>query len=241
VAITLFSVASSMSAAAATSVSVTLTSHATDDLIIIFGGGREDSPADSLAVSGYTAIGSQAFLDIGATGLTYHAWYKFATSGAESNPTITGAGSATGGCFGYSAVYRGVDKTTPLSGVTPLQGTNAASSTFTPPSITPDSASTRLVVSGTASSDDNAHNSSAAPQGFTQQANLFTTTGLDITLAHHDKEVTQASAVTLPTYTQTTLGPDEWAYKTFVLRPAAATFSSPPPDLVRRNRQLTVR
>jgi hypothetical protein len=218
-----------MDAAAATSVAVTLTAHRTDDLIIIWGGGREDSTADNLALSGYTAIGTQAFVDLGNNALTFHAWYKFATSSSESNPTITGAGSATGGCFGSCAVYRGVDTTTPLSDVTPLQGTAAAASTYTPPSITPDSASTRVVVSGIATADDNAVNASDAgqDQGFLAHTNLWSTVGLDITLAMFNKKVTQNTAVTLPTYTQTVFGPDAWAYKTFVLRPLLG-FQNPP-------------
>ena len=222
----------SLAAAAATSVSVTLPSHQTNDLIIVVGGGREDSPADSLAVSGYTAIGSQAFLDLGSNAITLHAWYKFATSGSESNPTITGAGSATGGTFGFAVVYRGVNQTTPLSGVTPLQGTSAAAATYTPPSITPDSAIERTVISIVATPDDN-NLSATTAQGFTTVAggtSYNTTTGLDIAFCFAEKAVTQSSAVTLPTYTENANGNDAWAYKSFVLRPAAisgvASFSA---------------
>jgi hypothetical protein len=218
-----------MAAAAATSVAVVLPSHSTNDLIIVFGGGREDSTADALDISGYTAIGTQAFLDIGTSAITLHAWYKFATSGAESNPTITGAGSAAGGCFGFAVVYSGVDQTTPLSGVTVLQGTNAAADQFTPPQITPDSASERMVISAVATSDNNAL-AIVTSQSFTTRASgasYETTTGLDLSFAQTEKAVTQATAVTLPTYDITALGTDEWAYKTFVLRPDAnATFST---------------
>lgn len=218
----------SLAAAAATSVTVTLPSHSTGNLIVVYGGAREDSPAPTLAVSGYTAIGTQAFLDAGSNGIALHAWYKFAASGAESDPTITGAGSATGGCFGFAIVFSGVDSTTPLSGVTPDQGTGSASTTYTPPSITPDSSATRWVVAAVASMDDNDLSMQNANSfaNIVSSINYMTTTGLDISFAVSYREVATSGAVGLPTYVQNQNGPDEWAYKTFVLRPDAGTVAA---------------
>jgi Tol biopolymer transport system component len=216
------SASGTQAATTANSTAVTLPTHQTGDLILLVLTSREDNPTPVHSITGgsgaYTQIGATQFLDLGTTGIAQSVWYRFATSGSETNPT---ANCPTPDVLAAHAhIFRGVDPTTPLDGVTVLQGTNAAATTFTPASITTGTDGA-WVVSVVSTADDNALNHSAA-QSFTLRAsgaNYDTTTGSDCAQGVATREIANGStSVTMPTWNQSLVGADAWAYHTFVLR-----------------------
>ena len=126
----------SFSSAQAVSLTITLPSHQTDDYIVIMVGNGEDSPQPTIdsgtITTNYTPLGTLGFLDYGNGGISTHMYYRKATSGAESNPTITwNTGSATGGgVWALAAVYRstiGWHDTNPIS-LNPASGVSTGTS-----------------------------------------------------------------------------------------------------------------
>jgi hypothetical protein len=107
---------SSQSFTASASISTVLQAHATNDLLLVClsqdGGGTTISTASS----GWAMLGTQA-----ASGASRQAWaYKVAASGAEADPTFSGA---TDEWIATVLVIRDADATNPF-GATPTSGTD---------------------------------------------------------------------------------------------------------------------
>ena len=193
------------------------------DLVLIYAANGEDSPQPSVTTppSGYTQRGSGVFLDYGAGGITGTLWYKFAQAG-DTNPSITWntGNSTSGGLWAVIVVYRGVDPTSPFDLASVSEGTNAAATTFTPPSVTTQT-DNAWVVSFIQTGDNNANIlNSGNEQGFTARlsgSSFQTTTGSDAGFGVADKAIATAGSVTLPTWEQSTVGADAWGYQTIGL------------------------
>lgn len=187
------------------------------DLLLVVVTTREDSPTPVHTVTGYTQIGSTQFLDLGTTGIAQSLWYKFAGS-SESAPSCSCPTPNV--IAAHVLAFRGVAETTLLD-FTTSQNTNAASTTFTPPSVTTVEAGV-WVISAVSTADDNALALSSA-QSFTLRtggADYDTTDGGDCAQGVATRAITSGgTSVTMPTWNQTAFGADAWAYHTIGLRP----------------------
>ena len=187
---------------------------------------REDSPTPvhGVTTSGvsWTQIGSTRFLDIGTTGIALSNWYRFAASGAETAPAVTCPTPTT--LAAIIAGYNGVDQTTPLDGVTPTGGTNAAATTLQPGGGTGITTATAnaWVVNCVCTPDDN-QLTQLIDNGFAH--NYFGTSYQSAALTDWSagsswQQKATPGNVTGPTWNQDLNGADEWAWQMFVLRPA---------------------
>lgn len=213
-------------------------SYDVDDLLIASIATREDSPTPVHGITtdgaSWTQIGTTRFLDLGSTGISLSCWYRFAESSGESSPSVT-CPTPNGLCCTIVA-FRGVDKVTPLDGVTVLGGTAAAAATLQPNTTTGITTGTAnaWVCSVTSSADDNAHTLSTA-NGFTLQfggASHDTNLGGGAALSFATLAKATAGNQTAPTHNQSVNGTDAWAWTLFVLRaqhpvPSAPTLNSP--------------
>ncbi len=194
---------------------VTLPAHNEGDFLILFSYHREDSPVpdvSSISTAGWTRIDPGAtpvFQDLGPTGLSLTAWYKFAGA-SEGNPTITWDDSYHSGAM--VAVYRGVNTDTPLDGVTVGSTTNPNTNSATI-SATPNTDNAWLM--GIWALDDDAV--WTAGNGGTVDAQGETASGSDaaIGIAHEAVPTAQAESFTVSGGDQ-----DAQCSMSFVLKPA---------------------
>jgi hypothetical protein len=222
------------------------TGYTTGTLFIMHVISREDNPTPvhNVTTSGvaWTQIGTTRFLDIGTTGIGMSVWYRFATSGSETLPSVSCPTPTTLAllCTGFN----GVHPTTPLDGVTPLGGTAAAATTLQPnggTGITTNSDGA-WVLCMVATPDDNTITLGTA-NGFSASGGLGysgasyqSATLTDWSSAQGVREVLTAGNVTAPTWSQSANGPDEWAWTLFVLKA-----ETPPPTPRRKNRHIRPR
>jgi hypothetical protein len=226
-------VASTASSAAATLPA----GYTTGDLLIAQVVGRPSGTAgsnDTISLNqSWAAVPSQsvARVEIGTQDLNQQLFYKVATSGSETAPTVTVGTAYDASTTGWSVTtvaLRGQDATTPFDGVSVLNDTNAAAATFTPDALTTGTAYARAVVF-VASGDDNALSMTTA-QGFEvlySGASYDTTTGGDHAVAAASRHTATAGSTTLPTFTQTAVGNDAWVSQAISVRAAAATDTAP--------------
>lgn len=176
-----------------------------------------------VAPSGYTFVGT-----------VYHTsafqicvWYKV-LDGTETDPVINISTSSSyyGSAYGISvqtAIYRGVDQTTPFD-VSYVTSTSAGTaSSYVPNAVTTvtDGAWCLSIVGTT---DDNAIFSSPT-QGFTERmsgANYDTNVWGDYSFGLADYEQATAGLVSMLTWRQGINGTDSWYVITTALRPAPA-------------------
>lgn len=193
----------------------------TDDLIIVHIGAGEDSPEPTITSSpgGYEIRGTKLFLDYGPGALNQWIYWKIAGS-SESNPSFSTSEPA-GGFYGYTAVFRGVDTTSPFDLASVSQGTDASASTFTPPSVDTQTANAWVVSFAQSSDDNQIALLSGSEQGFTltsaSGASYSTSVGTDAAFGMAYKLIASPTTVTLPTWQQNAVAPDYWAYQTLGL------------------------
>lgn len=208
--------------------------YTTGTLFIMQVVSREDSPTPvhGVTTSGvsWTQIGTTQFLDIGTTAIAQSMWYRFAASASETAPSISCPTPAT--LIDICTGFNGVDSTTPLDGVAPLGGTAAAAATLQPGGGTGITTATAnaWVVNVVSTPDDNTL-SLSTPNGFTNRysgASYQSTLNDDYSLGMATQEKASAGNVTGPTWTQTTVGTDQWAWHLFVLRAAGGGGGSTP-------------
>jgi hypothetical protein len=191
------------------------------DLLIAQLLSREDSPTPVHGITtggvSWTQIGTTQFLDIGTTGIAQSMWYRFATSGSESNASATCPTPNTMQC--NIQWFRGVDTTTPLDGVTPIGGTAAAATTLQPNGGTGITTNTpnAVVCAAVSTPDDNSIDMSVA-NGFQDRTPILSAVNTDWAQSFADITVASPGNQTACTFRQVTLGADEWAWHLFVLR-----------------------
>lgn len=209
-------------------VTVTLPSHATDDLLLLFGYQRASATALTVTTAtGWTSILTAQDTTYGAIG----AWYKKATSGSETNPVVTGNTTAGSTMIGMSMKVTGQDLTTPID-------VAGAGQTYTAPSTPFDLAATTAVTTATdnawvfilyGSGDDNSWDISAGWTGVNQAAS---TLGTDASIAVVRKAVATAGSSGTNVERQIANGGDAARSISFAIREAtvvAGTF----PDRIR--------
>lgn len=206
-------------------------SYTTGDMLIAYIVSREDNPTPvhgitTSAVS-WTQIGSTRFLDIGTTGIALSVWYRFATSASETAPSVTCPTPNT--LVSIIVAFQGVDQTTPLDGVTPLGGTNAAAASLQPNGGTGITTNTNgaEVVCIIATPDDNSISMTVA-NSFTNWSNQQSAANTDWSASLASRSVATAGNVTACTFTQNANGNDEWAWQLFALRPTVEVTSKGP-------------
>jgi len=204
------------------SVTVSLPAEVADGDLLILGieGEGEDTSADSPPTGGaWNTIGSVASATDGAVDRTrcsvYWAWY---TEGI--NLTVPDAGNHT---IAQVWVFRGVDETTPLDGVTPSSGSSSSNST------------SHSAVTGISSATNNAmavliyshgDGSGTNPTGFTNASLASANDGTYISNdSGSDGTVgciygIKTTAGSLGTYSWSTSSTEENAWWAFALRPS---------------------
>lgn len=149
---------------------------------------------------------------------TLEVWTKKATSGSETNPAISYI-LAAGGFTAQVATYSGCNDDIPVE-MWQWADVGTAALTHTPTAITSLTDNT-MVLSVVMTNDDNALGLQAgSEQGFTARmsgVSYDTATGAQ-SVGLADKTVTTAGSVTMPTWEQTTAGPDFWHVVTLILR-----------------------
>lgn len=154
--------------------------------------------------------------------ITISVWLKVLTAG-ESAPSISEGASYQFGLTIQTAVFRGVNTSTPQD-ATAVTSSGAGDSTWTPTGLTTATAYA-WVLSCVASSDDNALGlNSGSEQGFAVQmggASYDTIVGQDMAMGLATKEISSLGAVICPTWRQTVNGFDVWVGITMALRPAS--------------------
>lgn len=170
----------------------------------------------------YTLV-AQSLFNItggGSRDIQISVWIKVLTA-SESAPSITEGTNYSSGLTIQTAVFRGVDTSTPQD-ATAVTSSSAAAATWAPTGITTATAGA-WVLSCVASADDNALGlNSGGEQGFTAQmsgASYDTTLGDDMAMGLAVKEISSPGAVTCPTWKETVNGNDAWAAVTLALRP----------------------
>ena len=173
------------------------------------------------APSGYTYLGTVYF----SSAFQICVWYKV-LDGTESAPNIDIPVSSSyyGSAYGISvqtAVYRGVDQTTPFDTSYTTSTSAGGQSTYVPASITTvtDKAWCLSIVGTT---DDN-QLALTSPAGFTARmsgAAYDTNIWGDYSLGLADYEKSTAGLVSMPTWAQGLNSPDGWYTLTAVLRPS---------------------
>jgi hypothetical protein len=101
----------------------------------------------SASVSGYTVIGSEQYIN-GTYDTNLWVGYKFMPTTPDTAVTIPSAGSIDNAQGFIVMVFRGVDPSTPLGGVTPVFSSKTTSLLVDPPSITPTIAGSFVVAVG---------------------------------------------------------------------------------------------
>lgn len=142
-------------------------------------------------------------------------FWKFATSGSETNPTFTWDDVGTSEPMsGILEVYRGVDKVSPFSssGITYLNSTNDANPPN--PAVTIDAENTRVVVFHGATHDD--ISAVSAPTGFTLRSQVWAGTSND----HRNVFSADLEVDTLGSYT-----PPDWQHSVLNTTPEYQTYS----------------
>jgi hypothetical protein len=155
--------------------------------------------------------------------LTLAVWWKVAGS-SESDPSVT-INSASNGWSAQIAAYRGVDTANVWDVASAATGSNAAATTWTPPSVTTVTANA-WTLSTVATSDANALGFSVS-QSFTARmsgASYDTTTGSNHAIGLADKSIASPGAVTMPTWSQTVNGADSWTGISDALRPSTTNY-----------------
>lgn len=213
------------------------TGYAAGTLLIAHLISREDNPTPvhSITTSGvaWTQIGSTRFLDIGTTGIALSNWYRFATSASETSPSASCPTPNT--LVGIISGFNGVDTTTPLDGVTPTGGTNAATTSFQPGGGTGITTNTNgaAVICCVSTPDDNLISYLSNNNFFDgyRGSSYHSAVNTDWAAAQGVQITTTAGNFTGPTWTQDQNGPDEWAWQLFVLREAATVAQTAQPVL----------
>lgn len=140
-------------------------------------------------------------------------YYKFATSGSESDPTFTWATGVTSEPMsGSLLVYRDVDTVNPFQGPTYLNDTNDANPPNPP--IAVDGTNTRVVCFHAATHDD--ISTVAAPTGFTLRTQVWAGTAND----HRNHFTADIERDTVETYT-----PPDWQHSVLNTTPEYHTYS----------------
>jgi hypothetical protein len=125
-----------------------------DDLVIaVFGSGSQEDRTLAITdgTNPYTIISSELWINASVSVDTnMRVAYKFMGSTPDTSTTFGPTqNSADGGAMAVY-VFRGVDKTTPLDGVTPTTDSKNNSALVNPPTITPSTAGAFIVVAGAA-------------------------------------------------------------------------------------------
>ena len=193
---------------------VTLPTHATGDLLLLFGYQRASSTALTITTAtGWTSIGNAE----NATSGAIRAWYKKAASASETNPVVNGLSSANVTMLAVAARVQGADADNPID----VTGTAASFAAPGSPFDVTVSATTTVgavaqVFSMVGSVDDNTWANQTG--GWTDPITANETGGTDasIAISHINKE-SAGSAGTI-TFRQTANGGDTGMSLRFAIR-----------------------
>jgi hypothetical protein len=213
---------SAIAAATSGDVTITLGTHATNDIILISAWVRSNT--ETVTVGGYTAITGTPF-DRGTTS-RYWLWWKRATSAADGNPLVDTDGT-TANIYAMAIVYRGAITTeTPWEVVgTPATGTADPASCTGITTLTDNS----LVVVPYGYEDNNGSaitTTGTDPAAYTEHLDEAVT-GDDGTVSFSEAARTAAGATGTVSvdYDSTITAGDGWGCVVLALKPA------PPPPI----------
>jgi hypothetical protein len=189
-------------------------STAAGDLLVMIIAGRCNGSTITNTFSNTWTLAGERFREVstGATDLYIGVYYKYAAVG-EAAPTVTPdadflTSSTTGGVSAQIATYR---YTSNKLDTTAAVNDAAAAATWTPPSVTTNTANC-MVISCVATSDDNALNHNTA-NSFTlamSGATYDTTTGSDHAVGMAYLLKSTAGAVTMCIWNESAVGNDAW-------------------------------
>lgn len=176
------------------------------------------------SAANYTLIGSELYANGTTNDTNLRVAYKFMGATPDASLNIGPTGNAADGGAWAIHVWRNVDQTTPLDGVTPTTATNTGTSRPDPPSITPTTAGAKVIVA-----TGGATGTGTTAFTFANANNLIQDNGVD----------TQDGRASLASYDWTS-GPldpaasstgaanagDSWAAVSFVLRPATGDITT---------------
>jgi hypothetical protein len=190
---------------------VTLPAHNEGDLLVLFTYHREDSPVPTCSVSGWTKVGSEVFIDLGAVGLSLAVFYKIAGA-SEGNPTATWDGSFSSGAM--VQVYQNVDSAV-VDQVAIDTGTDANTTSQT--STVQTQTDGAWIIMAAALDDD--VTISAGTGGGTVDGQGGTATGSDAQIAIAHELIATAGA---DGFQLTCVAVEAWAYLAFAIKPTGA-------------------
>lgn len=192
---------------------------AEDDFVVVHtnntGGGT------TFTTSGYTDAHTELLGND-----TYDCWYrtayKFMTATPDTTFVCEGAGSTSHGITAIAFVYRGVDQTTPLDGVTPTTATGGNSIYANPPSITPTTAGAWIECGGggaCTSRNGDTYGSSDFDLFYSITADSFL--DVPVGVGYFDGWTSGAFDPAAFTFTGSNGSQFSWAAASIVLRPAS--------------------
>jgi hypothetical protein len=152
--------------------------------------------------------------------------YKFMGDTPDTSTTFGPTGAATDAGATAVYVFRGVDPTTPLDGVTPVPGSATNTSRVVPPDITPSTAGAFPVFAGAA-----AHNggvdtfTSGDLTGFLTNGGANDTNDVTIGIGHINNWTTGATNAATWGHSQADSTSFSWVGLAFVLRAKVITFN----------------
>jgi hypothetical protein len=204
--------------AASDTITPTIPTHATDDLLVAVFGNREDDPVPSITTppSGWTQVGTVHAYDAGQLGIAICVFWKKAASASETDPTLVWNTGAARGTYGIVHVFSGQDLTSPMDAVAAVGSAIADTTSFTPGAV--ETQTDGALVVSIATQDDDTTLALDTPQSFNLDAQANTASGSDYTTGLATKTQATAGTVTMPTWGG---GNDAWAYESFALKPGS--------------------
>lgn len=202
--------------AGAQSLTFTLPTHTTDDLLVAFVKQSENTGQQTWDDDGGGGNGwTREVYNRTTSGRDQETaiYWKLATSASETNPTFTwNSGGTNEPMSGSVLVYRGVDTVEPFTQVTYAQSTNDANPPN--PDVRIDYANTRVVAFHAATHDD--ISTVAAPTGFTLRTQVWSGTAND----HRNHFTADIEIDTIGTYS-----PPDWQHSVLNTTPEYHTYT----------------
>lgn len=190
-----------------------------DFVILVHALGHIGDP--DMSLSGWTLVADQRANDTYDCNLG--TLYKVMGATPDTTVTLPATGAASYGAASLAYCFRGVDPTTPLDGVTPTVAQGSNSGTPNPPTITPATARSTLVIVGGGGSNAGLGNAAARVSDDYEgehNSRMGATSGIQVAVGHKPDHL--SGALDPPAFTfwpsSTT---DSWAAVHMVLRAAA--------------------
>ena len=211
-------VGSAVAAGASSAFDITLPTCQEGDVVIVeTGWASAGDDAPGVSTSGYAEI--VEIYQTETNRLNMSVSWKRMGSAPDETVTCLGSGSANFGAVGIAYVLRGVDSTTPFD-VAYAAAQGSGGSVPDPPSITPTSEGTLIVILGMGTAGVNAGDPTVTvPSGYSNAVNHYSNAGLkSITVAAASKAWTSGAENPGAWTNWTTTTADSWGAVTLALR-----------------------